>query len=471
MKIWMKCACQAAVVLSLFAGCAKETIAGLIWFDGMETRRERSGLVPDPLPGPGPAVRPPGAALSAFANSGDVPVPNWAGVEVETDITHRGTGTPTPPLVLNHTRIARAREFVVDSATRVQIHAAVSGMLDFMTGADPAGVWLQVRRASSVVERLFGPVSVPVFSFDGSQIAVDVGDNTPAKMVRHYKAKQDFRELDPGLYRVTSDLLLDFTHVNATVSHRYLDPLVGPDGLSIGVDELGLEGVLREVPEPNKAQDIRTGTTAGSSGNPTVSYDSATQVLSFATGMINIADLVGGLSGGVDPLFASDPIVGAVMAISDLIFQGFQPDGSALFSGGTVTISDGALTFFEGSFPSFRIEDTMDAPIINSFGILESFSADSHGLDSPFLESLFASAKGGLLKTTDFYFTTPIDLAMLTQGFTQSASIDATYYLGGSTTVPEPSTLAMGGIAVLFILGCVRHHCRRMGGSRRCAAV
>ena len=427
--------------------------AGLVWMDGMQTRNEGTTIVPNPPPQPGPATRPPAAAFSAFTNSGDVPVPEWTGVEVEADITHMGTAIPPAEVgPFNTLRIARKREFMSVGQTKVRIAATVSGALEFSTGAGGSARF-NVSKAESIVKPAIGAA---FFTFDGSELGlVNVGANTANTTKEHFKAKVVDRVLAPGNYEVSSDLQFQFNHRNATVSYKYLEPNVGPDGIfpKVPPDQLGLEGVLDEIPEPDKVQDVRTDTTAGSRDNPTVSYDKDTQLLSFAPGVINMADRMGGLSGAVDPLFAGDPVVGATLAISEIQFFGMQLDGSALFSGGTVTISNGLETFLTGSFSSYRIQNTTRSPILDSFGILEDLSLNSNGLESPFLESLYQDAKGSRFLTTDFYFVTQQNLLTATNFFADSASMDASYFVGGSASVPEPSTLLLlaSGLAGLVV--------------------
>lgn len=421
--------------------------AGIIWNVGSQTLNEAIGPnLTKPPPQPGPATRPEQAILSNYTNSGDVPVPNWAGVEVEADITHNGTSGGSP--ISNAIKIRRERTFTVDAETPVDMVAEIAGKIE-VDVREGGSAQLDVYKALSTVKRNDGTI---IFQWDGKK----TGRVHELEKTEEKKEISDFRSsgivektLSPGTYKVESYMWLDFHHTNATVSYRYLEPLVGPDGVLLNGDWHGLDMVLREAPKRDKVLDQRTGTTAGSSNNPSISYDAATGALSFGTGLINVADQTGGMSDGVDILFSGDPLIGAAITVSDLMFDGLDTWGRAHFSGGSIQVADGANVYLSGSFSEFVIGDTTRDTILDSYGILDSFEFDSHGLYSPLLLALSQDLKGDPMQTLDLYFVSAEDLLAKTNGFTASASIDADFYVGGSLGVPEPH------MSSLMVLGLI----------------
>src|SRR5262249_52605475 len=159
-----------------------------------------------------------------------------------------------------------------------------------------------------------------------------------------------------------------------------------------------------------------TGGASGGSGN----YDAATRLLSLGAAPINILDKIGGLSGGLASAFATDPLVGATLAVSPLTFLGLDSNGESLFSGGQGSITRSGNPFLTGTFSSFKIGDTTASAVLDSFGVFDDLLLDSNGLDSPFLDALFHTAADRPDVTADFYFVTGQNLLALTSGFSQS---------------------------------------------------
>jgi len=472
------------IVLAAATGLALLTLAGnaaaaIMWAAGVQDLNTAAGpKLTTPPPQPGPSTRPPaGGNISNHTSSGDVPVPSFTGVEVEADITHEGDSGAILNSNVNTMRVRRRREFTVKEETRVRLHAAISGELEYSTGANG-----MVRLHTDIARSLVKPVvGFPIFEFDGKKLGVvSAGANVAATSRRDFRGRSGVRVLTPRTYEASSDLELEFVHRDATVSHRYLDPDIGPDGLLVKDDKLGLEMVLRELPAREKVEDSRRDTTFGSANNPSVSYSAVTGTLSFEDAVVNLADRSGGFTGAVDSLFAADPLIGATISVSDLDFVGIESDGRARFGGGTVTVADSSNVYLTASFSSFHVGDTTLDTIINTFGILETIDFDSHGLDSPLLRSLYESSKtSSVLQTTDFYFVSEENLLAKTAGFTVDASIDADYFVGGSLDVPEPASamLLAAGLAPLWArarkrrargVSDERGACRvfRIGGSR-----
>src|SRR4029078_8920627 len=85
------------------------------------------------------------------------------------------------------------------------------------------------------------------------------------------------------------------------------------------------------------------------------SYNAATGTLSFTDSTIAFANLVGDTS--TDPAFASDPIMGAKMHLTNMPLVG--PSGSGfLFTGGRFTITNGSTTYLTADIPDLLLDDT-----------------------------------------------------------------------------------------------------------------
>lgn len=191
----------------------------------------------------------------------------------------------------------------------------------------------------------------------------------------------------------------------------------------------------------------------------TVSFDAATGMLLFNPGTVDVLDLQGGLSGGVDPQFAADGLLGANLSISPLQLLGVESDGRYRFSGGTVHVgSPSGSVSLDASFDEYLVGNTSRANSVDSFAALTSGQAseslegempptfleafnDAHvlqrGLDPTTLEDRIMSLT---------FLTAPgLNLAQLTSGFTQSAMfVPADIVIGGMSHPIEPHNLLIG---------------------------
>jgi hypothetical protein len=206
----------------------------------------------------------------------------------------------------------------------------------------------------------------------------------------------------------------------------------------------------------------------GSSGNPsgsTVSYHAELRRLSFDIGAIDILDSNGGLTGGIAPIYAGDPVLGAVWTVTALEFLGTDPDGRFRFGGGTVALTDPAGNFtFEGTFDEYLIADTTQSQPLSSFGLFNELTiTDVVGdASSPFLRDFsdrnmfgvgISDAEWALFRGIDFAFVTSVDLAGVTQGFSQSVfDLPATYTISANGAVPGPSSAVLLGVGTLGLL-------------------
>ena len=210
----------------------------------------------------------------------------------------------------------------------------------------------------------------------------------------------------------------------------------------------------------------------GFGSNPaTVSYDAVRGTLSFDIGAIDILDSNGGLTGGIEPRYAGDPILAAQWTVSDLRFSGRQSDGRFKFSGGEVTLTDPAGKFtFDATFSEYFISDTTGANLLTSFGLLQhlSISDVAEEVDGPsrFLQDFIDTNLHGvsipkseldLIQGIDFALVTTVNIAQITGGFTQSVSnIPATYIISANGT--DPGTNVNSLIDLKCVAGCFTYH-------------
>ncbi len=190
-----------------------------------------------------------------------------------------------------------------------------------------------------------------------------------------------------------------------------------------------------------------------------VRFDADTGTLSFRAGTIDVLDQQGGLSGGIDPRYAGDPVLGATLQISDITLEGQDEIGRFLFSGGTVSLTDPNGEFgLTAEFPGYAIGDTSKSVLLDSFGLLfDGGTFDSLETHSLWLQDFVddhVSQQGGLrgpedeFRFIDLAFITDTNLADLTGGFTQSTGwVPADIYLGGNG-IPEPATALLCVLAV-----------------------
>lgn len=205
---------------------------------------------------------------------------------------------------------------------------------------------------------------------------------------------------------------------------------------------------------PKEFQNWRIDSTLASSGmqyrpgGSTVSFDASTNMLTFNTAPIDVLDMQGGLSHGIDPQFAADSLVGAHLSVSPLMLQGLDPDGRFRFSGGNVQVMGQTNQVgMRASFDEYLVGDTSEQQTLNSFGVLRSGS--THELPNteqttPTFLQTFADdqllqhgpAQGSFSdRALTFSFVTApgLNLAQLTNGFTMSAMfVPADIVLGGT---------------------------------------
>jgi hypothetical protein len=184
-----------------------------------------------------------------------------------------------------------------------------------------------------------------------------------------------------------------------------------------------------------------------------ISFDAATNMLLFHPGTVDVLDVQGGFSGGVDPQFAADGLLGANLSISPLQLLGVESDGRYRFSGGSVHVgSPSGAVGLDASFDEYLVGDTSRQDSIDSFGaLIRGQASESLEGEMPptFLEAFNNShvlqqshdptnVEDRIMSLT--FLTAPgLNLAQLTNGFTQSAMlIPADIIVGGMSHVAEP---------------------------------
>lgn len=188
-----------------------------------------------------------------------------------------------------------------------------------------------------------------------------------------------------------------------------------------------------------------TGSSSASGGR--VSYDAPTGRLTIHFGTLNIFNRTGSIVPGIAPAYAGDPILNGTIADVSLQYLGPTGDGGYRFGGAADSLSDPeGQTGIRGSFSEYLIYNTSRTGIIDSYAIFESLTtADVGGsCASTFLGDFVQDNVTGetlpqplwlQLQGTCLTFRTPSNLALITAGFTASASnVPATVVIAASRT-------------------------------------
>jgi len=191
----------------------------------------------------------------------------------------------------------------------------------------------------------------------------------------------------------------------------------------------------------------RGGPTARHKKSCQVTYDAAAGTLGFSDCTIDVLDADG--SGVMDPAFASDPILGATIRLSEMTFS----DGGEwgyYFTGGTLeVIGDGDVTFLTADIPWLFVNDDARGTFgDNIYGEFENLqAADGHG--SAWLSAYMDYCDTHPEHAPEVRLCTDVDLQAMIAAAECGQTI-ATVDL--SHCVPEPVTLAVlvGGALVLF---------------------
>lgn len=207
--------------------------------------------------------------------------------------------------------------------------------------------------------------------------------------------------------------------------------------LEFGVDDVKISAVLTTHPTlvPNPPMQTPRG---GGLLASMASFDAGTGRLSFSGSVVDFLSLGGGES--LDPIFASDPILGANIEITDFTLSESVGDGF-LFENGTLTISNNEQTFLTATIPELLIDDTdLDSLGLNIFGLLAFTQIQG---STPFLSSYLDSLLNNLNNPPGLFARTSEPITSLIangQSFTttiESLSIAKSSLL---ISVPEPTS-------------------------------
>jgi len=226
-----------------------------------------------------------------------------------------------------------------------------------------------------------------------------------------------------------------------------------------------------KYPECKPKDSARTGDTAKTGKTATVSFDAAGQTLSISGGAIAVLDSVGGTSGQTESQFAGDPILGAMIHVDDLSYEGYLSESGAYwFTGGSISISDGNVTYLSAKLPNVLIgpfRPGTDAGDSDLMGTMTEIYFNL-GSGSRYITSFYDSL---VKKEGDRIWTAPLipqlfadfngDLATATAAFTKSGSVDEVMLYEGSDGVPEPGSLSVVALGGLWMLRSGRGRGRR----------
>lgn len=201
-----------------------------------------------------------------------------------------------------------------------------------------------------------------------------------------------------------------------------------------------------EIPLPNsKFGSPEGGVIPVDSIAPKIGFDSTTGKLSFADVTFNFANLVGNET--FDPMFVSDPIIGATMSVTDLTLSG--PIGNGfLFKNGILTISKNGQNFLTADIPSLLIDDEALSPFGNNiFGGLE---ITDFNLSSQFIQDYISFIADNPQFPPELFGRTSIPVTNLIRNNQSFESTLELQSIAASTKVPEPtSTLSFLALGTL----------------------
>lgn len=202
-------------------------------------------------------------------------------------------------------------------------------------------------------------------------------------------------------------------------------------------------------PDPNTT--IKNGykgaPAAGGKNSTQMSFDAGTGKLSFTNGLIDFVNLAGDES--LDSTFASDPLLGATISITDFTLTGPFGEG-VLFTGGKMDISKDGEILFAADIPELLIDDGGLSEFgLNYWGQLGINSANI--FESHFLDVYTDYSSNNLLSPLELMGRTSIPVEdMIRNGQSFTTTVEK-HLISAST--PEPSTILLFGFGFLGLLG------------------
>ena len=206
--------------------------------------------------------------------------------------------------------------------------------------------------------------------------------------------------------------------------------------------------------------DMKLDWNSAGSKPPAIYYDPDTGILHLPPIFIDpfvvpgtILDAQGGRSGGVDPAYADDPMIGANTGPIDLMFVGRDDaTGEYLFAGSPFFMANpDASLHIEGQIGIFRIASTLPGEFARAYAPFEwltvsdtaepgewsSLWAGQFVRDGWFGQTLSDDQRDALVYPIITFTTDGIDLVEATGGFTRSAELPGTILLSIGTHPPS----------------------------------
>jgi hypothetical protein len=181
-----------------------------------------------------------------------------------------------------------------------------------------------------------------------------------------------------------------------------------------------------------------------------MTFNAGTGSLSF-TGSISFANLKN--STIFDNSFANDPTINATVQVTGLHKVG--PSGAGfLFSGGTLTISNGGITFFAAGIPNLLIGDGGSSAL--GFNILAPLNIGQLGglIESPFTNDYLNFWSDNMENIPPvLYGETAIPVDSLI-GSNTSFATTVSGFGPGFLAVPEPAAFTLLSLGIIGVLGC-----------------
>ena len=187
-----------------------------------------------------------------------------------------------------------------------------------------------------------------------------------------------------------------------------------------------------------------------------LSYDAAVNQLRLHFGGINILNRTGLLAAGIDPRYATDPILSTSFGDIVLNYLGSTPNGAFQFGPGHILLLDPEEDLaFESGFSGLLVHNTQPAAATDSYAMLDTLVSVEQGeCHSDFLtdfgtvnvlrDTLDTAERLEVLGVS-LTFTTAVNLADLTANFTASAMhVPATIVVVGAKPVPSVTGVAPG---------------------------
>jgi hypothetical protein len=234
-------------------------------------------------------------------------------------------------------------------------------------------------------------------------------------------------------------------------------PFLGPTNAN-GVYEGPVQHV-QSLPiwENDKAVIVDCKTALESVSGHTLTFNAATGTLSITQDTVQRVSYQDMTSTTVNT--PTETIIGASVHLSDMHFNGFNSFGEASFGNATLTIANSSGTYLTAAYNNILVGSFPGLDTSVLIGDTSSFALNN-GLNSRYINEFGQDL--ATLPNPNYFLNIGGDLAALTNNFTTDASVsEITDFLGGSSSIPEPSSL------ILLLVGVTCTLVRRRGQALR----